>query len=66
MSEGQPSGEMKMALGAVLITLPIAMIGAYAICAVLGLNAGLGLLAYAALGTVALACILVFFGARRG
>lgn len=55
-----------MALGAVLLSFPLATMGAYLICALLGLNVGLGLIAYGALGAVALVAIMLVFAARNG
>ncbi len=55
-----------MALGAVLLSFPLAMIGAWLFSVLLGLNAGLGIIAYAAFGTLALTGIMLFFANRRG
>lgn len=54
-----------MALGAVLLSFPLAIMGAYLISTLLGLNVGLGIIAYGALGAVALTAIMLVFAARR-
>lgn len=53
-----------MALGAVLLSLPLAIFGAFYIWASYGFNAGLGIAAYVALGTIALGSYMLVRGLR--
>lgn len=54
MSEGTPSGENIMALGAVLLSTLLAVLGTALFWASFGFHAVIGIVAYVALGMLAL------------
>ena len=65
ISEGQPRGREKMALGYMMFSMPTALIGSCYLCAMNGFGAAQGLAVYALFGTLFLIGASIYRGVEQ-